>query len=275
MASVTTVGLQLLGSLAKLLGARVASALFVSASGRVLLRILVHTVGGPFAFLPTTMLSTAVNSVVPSPLVLIQGVRAGVRVAYVLMETPILKGARRLLVSLRDARFVAPGLEQRAQWLSSRHVDPIDDYRPVHQRIVISDNSNSLHSALSSSGEHQPIMRADAPLILDLDDHDLQVVDEYFDGDRVEVNVDDLPDLLRKHGRQDESALCISRIAAGSDSLQVESWQPADLLVQSRSGQVDSMPVVSASVDYFSRSDSELGEKSSTDDDWVPLDSLV
>jgi hypothetical protein len=199
----STVALQIASSVMRLLGTRIASALFVSATGaarcagaclclalalaltlsfigRVLLRLLVHSIGGPFALIPTSVLSSAVAAVVPSPLVLLQGVRAGARVAYVLFETPIADGAKRLLVRVRDLRnrrTAAP--EQRAHWLTGSEPPPIlESYAPKEPRLRVQP-SESARSVAGSDGSDvgEGGEVAASTVVVDLDERGLDVLE--------------------------------------------------------------------------------------------------
>lgn len=289
-----SLGFQLLSSLARLLGTRVASALFVSATGsvffhsltlpapvscfpfsiatnsffvqgRVLLRVLVHTIGGPFALIPQSILASALNSVVPSPVVLLRGVRAGVRVVYLLLETPLAQGARRMLVHLTNASFTAPLPEQRAQWLAV-HSAPIDEYEPRARLLHVpsvsassplpSDSVCQAEDGVTGSvpSEHlqtSGLVAHTAPIVLELTEKELNQVEAHFDGERAHLDASALQDFLkfapisvshscdscinflfREHGRDDEAALTASRIVTGGTL--DDSWCPAELLLRSR-----------------------------------------
>jgi hypothetical protein len=281
-----TLGFQLVSSLARLLGTRVASALFVSATGRVLLRLLVHTVGGPLAFIPQSVLASAVNSVVPSPVILLRSFRAGVRVVYVLLETPIAQGAKRVLVHLSNSAFTAPLPEQRAQWLNNAHSPlPIEEYTPDQRHIILptappirvqdiidskaAEASPEAQSTLMPSPDRaleSSIMRI-SPIVLELTEKELAEVEAHFDGERTSVEATELPKFLSDRGRNDEAALSASRIVAGNATLD-DTWQPAELLLHSRHSSAGDGELTAA----LCVGDSPI--HSGLDEGWIPLDAL-
>jgi hypothetical protein len=181
----------------------------------VLVRVLLRTVT-PLGWVPQSWLAAAVDAAVPSPVVLLRGARA----AYLLLQVPLVKGLRRVLVRLSDAPLLGAkealwGPEQRARFLrapasAANDVAVQDDYEPGPDRRVIrvtreleTEQHLQRHPpplTIAQTAELQQRERderkdvdAVAPsLVLALDDTELDLVARQWDGDHLALSVRDV-----------------------------------------------------------------------------------